>query len=343
MPSKCLLLLATAACCVAQLSSAADNVTVFRCCGPGEMLDLADVHGRCVPLPPGEPKDFVPVIYDPYKEQFLEPNGPPPSHWNTVAARPPCRTAAAFLSASPAGHASRYVQFLNGSLWAQIGSSSLVDPGLFCLDRGGALVCQSDEQNKTKKCCGPSAMYSEQKGACEFFSGRQDADGLPVDVASGFPWCDDDAFVMSGHVNVSHWPVAVDGNWAAGGGGLRTADGVTLEPREYCLEHVVEEPKSQAWTVFTCAGRHERESVIKSYREDIRFTLYPLGLLLSVFFLAVTLVASCMLPSTYHVLHWKCQVNHVGCLLVGDLCLAFVQLSGDSLRGSLCVFTGIYT
>ncbi|XP_015374197.1 PREDICTED: probable G-protein coupled receptor Mth-like 1, partial [Diuraphis noxia] len=312
--------------------SSSDNVTVFRCCGRGEMLDPTDVHGPCALLPASlPPQDFVPVIFDVNSNQFLNPNEPPPAYWNLVHERPPCRPAA--TPQDPP----RFVSFLNGTLLAQHWPKNLmVDPGLYCLDRAGALLCLPDEPNKTKKCCGPSAEYSEVNGGCEN-SGRHDAADLPEDITSGFPRCEDDVYILSGRINESHWPV--NGAWPAGGQ-LRTTDGVTLQPREYCLERVLEQTQEpRTWTVFTCAPRHGVDHVTKSYREDIRFTLYPLGLLLSVFFLAVTLVASCMLPSTYHVLHWKCQVNHVGCLLVGDLFLAFVQLSGDSLRGPLCVFT----
>lgn len=324
-----------AAAVAATASSAADNVTVFRCCGRGETLD--DQH-RCVPLPASVSPDFVPVIYDWHNSQFLEPNTMPPAYWNMVRAQPPCRDAT-FLSASPLGDTPPgFVTFLNGSLWVQHWPDTPVDPGLFCLDRAGALVCQPERPNTTKKCCGVGAVYSEQKMACELSAGRYHdttaARDLPADVSSGFPRCDD-VLVMSGHINESHWPVG--DQWPAGGV-LRTADGATLQPRDYCLELVVEEREPRMWTVFTCA--HHDHHVTKSSPDDIRFSLYPLGLLVSVFFLAVTLGASCMLPSTYHVLHWKCQVNHIGCLLVGDLFLAFVQLSGDSLRGPLCVFTG---
>lgn len=314
----------------------ADNVTVFRCCGRGQTLDLTDVHGRCVPVPAPQPQDFVPVIFDVYSNQFLAPNSTPPPSYNMAPARPPCHPAV-FLPASPLGSPSGFVPFINGSLWAQLWPSTLVDSGQYCLDRSGALVCPPDEPNKTKKCCGPAAVYSDEKAACEIADHHDPAE-LPADLIYGFPRCDGDSFFMSGHINESHWPV---GDLWPAGGVLRTADGHTIQPRDYCLEHVLEDKEPRLWTVFTCAPRNDHhDHVTKSYREDIRFTLYPLGLLLSVFFLAVTLVASCMLPSTYHVLHWKCQVNYVGCLLVGDLFLAFIQLSGDSLRGPLCIFTG---
>lgn len=329
---------ATAATANAVVSAGPDNVTVFRCCGRGETLDPDNVHGPCAALPESEPQDFVPVvIYDPYNSQFLAPNASPPPYWNMVQSRPSCRPSTTFLHASLPRTPSSYVTFINGSLWVHSSVMMLVDPGQYCLDRGGALVCQPEEPDRTKKCCGPKAAYNEAKAACDLWDAHDPSD-LPADVTSGFPRCEGDTWVMSGRINVTHWPDG--GAWPAGGK-LRTADGATIRPHEYCLEHVIEEPDQRTWTVFTCAPTHD---VTKSYRADIRFTLYPLGLLLSAFFLAVTLVASCMLPSTYHVLHWKCQVNHVGCLLVGNLCLAFVQLSGDSLKGgSLCVFTGTYT
>lgn len=311
----------------------ADNVTVFRCCGRGETLDMANVHGHCVPVAAAQPQDFVPVIYNVYSNQFLAPNSTPPPSYSMVPARPPCQPAM-FLNASPHGEPSGFVAFINGSLWTQLW---MVDPAQYCLDRSGVLVCPPDEPNRTKKCCGPSAVYSEERTMCEVADDHDPAE-LPADVISGFPRCEDDSYFLAGRINESHWPV---GDMWPAGGVLRTADGHTIQPREYCLEHVREDKEPRLWTVFTCASRNDHhDHVTKSYREDIRFTLYPLGLLLSVFFLAVTLVASCMLPSTYHVLHWKCQVNYVGCLLVGDLFLAFIQLSGDSLRGSLCIFTG---
>lgn len=54
-------------------------------------------------------------------------------------------------------------------------------------------------------------------------------------------------------------------------------------------------------------------------------TIYPIGLAISVIFLAATLAAGSLLPATHHVLHWRCQTNHVACLLVGDLLLCVAQ------------------
>lgn len=73
---------------------------------------------------------------------------------------------------------------------------------------------------------------------------------------------------------------------------------------------------------------------------DIRFTLYPVGFIISVVFLAATLAAGWLLPASHHVLHWRCQTHHVTCLMLGDLLMAIIQLAGDSLHGVSCKALG---
>lgn len=73
---------------------------------------------------------------------------------------------------------------------------------------------------------------------------------------------------------------------------------------------------------------------------DIRFTLYPVGFIISAVFLAATLAAGWLLPASHHVLHWRCQTYHVTCLMLGDLLMAIIQLAGDSLHGAFCKALG---
>ena len=73
---------------------------------------------------------------------------------------------------------------------------------------------------------------------------------------------------------------------------------------------------------------------------DIRFTLYPVGFIISAVFLAATLAAGWLLPASHHVLHWRCQTHHVTCLMLGDLLMAIIQLAGDSLHGGSCKALG---
>lgn len=74
--------------------------------------------------------------------------------------------------------------------------------------------------------------------------------------------------------------------------------------------------------------------------QDIRFFLFPIGLLISVIFLMATLATGLLLPSNHHVLHWRCQTFYVICLLVGDLLLAITQIFGSNIKGVGCISIG---
>lgn len=74
--------------------------------------------------------------------------------------------------------------------------------------------------------------------------------------------------------------------------------------------------------------------------QDIRFLLFPIGLLISVIFLIATLATGLLLPSNHHVLHWRCQTFYVSCLLIGDLLLAITQIFGTNITGVGCISIG---
>jgi G protein-coupled receptor Mth (Methuselah protein) len=115
-----------------------------------------------------------------------------------------------------------------------------------------------------------------------------------------------------------------------------------IEPlgvEEYCLERVVEHPHRSV-SVFICSPPLPDPTWIEDHHNDLRFTLYPAGLAISAFFLAATLATGCLLPKAHHALHWRCQTCHVACLLVGDVLLATVQLSGPALPPQACKIIG---
>lgn len=120
---------------------------------------------------------------------------------------------------------------------------------------------------------------------------------------------------------------------------------VLLNPRTFCLEWIAEDPTDGLVTpptIFTCPNYLPVPENGTEYEYDVRFTVYPLGLLLSVVCLALTLAAGSLMPSSHHLLHWRCQTCHVACLLIGDLILAIVQLSGGALPNCLCAIMGEY-
>lgn len=68
--------------------------------------------------------------------------------------------------------------------------------------------------------------------------------------------------------------------------------------------------------------------------------LLATGLFISVVFLTATLATAFLLPSSHHVLHWRCQTFYVACLLVGDLLLAITQMSRNGLPQPFCSIIG---
>lgn len=182
--------------------------------------------------------------------------------------------------------------------------------------------------NSVYKCCGNSAVYNEHTDSC--VNSRRSWP-LPVPFTSGFPpTCPEPGnFVIAGNLDKTH---------TLNGYGSVTGPAGDIPSSQFCLE-LLEDQDDDFVAILTCPTPNNRLHKWRTH-QDFRFTLYPMGLFLSVFFLAVTLIASCLLPSTYHVLHWRCQTNHVACLLLGDLILAIVQLSVNALPPSACVAMG---
>lgn len=85
-------------------------------------------------------------------------------------------------------------------------------------------------------------------------------------------------------------------------------------------------------------------SCILLQASDSKFALSLIGctLLISVVFLIATLASGFLLPTNHHVLHWRCQTYYVSCLIVGDILLAIVQLSGNAIKvkSAECVSIG---
>jgi len=68
----------------------------------------------------------------------------------------------------------------------------------------------------------------------------------------------------------------------------------------------------------------------------MKYILYPIGLLISVPFLIVTMLAYCLITELRD-LHGKTLVCHILCLTIAYIFLAAVQLGGETLNQQLCV------
>ncbi|XP_046680868.1 probable G-protein coupled receptor Mth-like 1 isoform X2 [Homalodisca vitripennis] len=310
----------------ALVAHVASEVVIFNCCPNGTIVTE---DGNCRPF---RIPAWAPAVYSP-TEKTLYPPGTIPDDWrmqeDTMPRCNPGESPVYFESVfdlSDQPPPPTFFIFDNGSLQLTVAHVDVYpsDPGRYCVNIAGCFVCMPTAEDpnplpRVKKCCGRRAVFSGKEKSCKVHS--QNLNIPNVTFIEGFPTCLE--FSISGKLDDTHH-LLPDGT-------LRSGEKIITD---FCIEHLFEHP-NDGISVFDCPD------VTVSPRNDIRFTLYPIGFFISVFFLAVTLVASCLLPSTYHVLHWRCQTNHVACLLVGDLLLGITQISGNALNGPACVAIAI--
>ncbi|KAK9736994.1 von Willebrand factor type D domain [Popillia japonica] len=224
-----------------------------------------------------------------------------------------------------------FVGFENGSMYvSELGETK--DPSSFCLDVNIVLVRLRIQSGvRVNRCCGKHAAYSEIKRSCEHNSTDNRTISVPQDtvVYERFPNCS--SLVLAGKLADSK--ILEDGS-------LELSVSKTVLPQDgYCLEFIKENSDDSA-SIFACK-QYIADAVATKIEPDIRFTLYPIALMFSVIFLAATLIAGFLLPASHHVLHWRCQTNHVLCLLLGDIFLCIVQFSGHKIQGLTCTMMAV--
>ncbi|EFA10672.1 probable G-protein coupled receptor Mth-like 1 [Tribolium castaneum] len=315
MPRRVLLLLLGAF----SIVHSARNVTISKCCPFTATLNN---ENKCIPVL--TPK-WTLKVFSPRNRSYLPDNQVPPNWHLKPASKPPCAMPALLTP-----NLGNYIPFQNGSLYV-LEYDEVVHPDNFCIDYAAVLVCLKAQQPESmtavrvKKCCGENAIFSETNKTCIHF---KDA-GYKIDVGSdkkltaGFPTCDHQEVVITEmlreaemHKNGSLWLPKMK---------------VLLPAANYCLENILEDA-GHSPKIMIC---QEHVTVEKAESHDIRFIIYPISLALSAVFLAATLAAGAILPASHHVLHWRCQTNHVACLLVGNVLLCITQLSGR-MDATLC-------
>ena len=328
--------------CTCRISaSGGASVTLLKCCPLGHTLGQ---NNNCKQ----GSNSWPPPVYSPGR--FLEAI---PNHWRLLeGVRPKCTRSCAQTTLWSHTASPLFVLFDNGSLLL-LESNKFLEPGSFCVDGPVAIVCSEEnchaaeqipsqvivKKSRVKKCCGEGAVFSEVGQHCvalpESYSNNVTLanfsslhiDTSMVNLSLGFPVCEE--LVVAGKLE--------DGVKLGENGSLHVPVAkTTLKTEEFCIEHILENPNDKA-SIFTWS---EALPVKTTPKWDLRFTLYPIGLFLSSFFLAATLAAGCVLPTSHHMLHWRCQTGHVSCLLVGDLILAITQLAGEKVSGGACVTMG---
>lgn len=325
--------------------------TVYRCCSEGEIL-LSDFKcGRTT-------KKWRPTIVtveeptplnNTQVEKLLK-------EWKIKVARPKCeKNQRSYLAKLQPNH--EFVLWENGNLWLK---GEYLPPTAFCVDHDSAIVCVKNEDSSTadyldspaeqvkrvyvKKCCS-GGLYSDEVSGCvlrpqktptitEFLQNTTSLNVLNVSntfLDTGFPYCEE-GIIPTGKLSDHDSSLQQDGSLL-----LPTAK-VVLQPTSFCLEYY-EGRTDSVPTIFTCPNflpYPANGSHIAPDQTDIRLTIYPLGLFVSAFFLAATLAAGCLLPTTHHMLHWRCQTCHVACLMVGYFILAITQIAGHKFPVEMC-------
>ncbi|OAD60797.1 putative G-protein coupled receptor Mth-like 1 [Eufriesea mexicana] len=313
------------------------RVTVLKCCQRQEVLvkesdSEADARTRCN----GTKNNWKPVIYSPSKRGMLDH---PPSEWDI---RPVCDESSV-LTYVPYRLTNPFVLMESGHVLLDIHMSESVGPDEYCADSNALLVCMKKKMEgnhaaatmrpRVRKCCGKDAAFYEEIHSCSDL--KETANPTPllpnvsaaVEIVPGFPNCPhSDNLTILGDAKDS--VLLPDGGMEI--------DGVTLPTSHFCVERIKE--LNQVSKVFACSEHASQRPIMQA--ADIRFTLYPVGFIISAVFLAATLAAGWLLPASHHVLHWRCQTHHVTCLMLGDLLMAIIQLAGDSLHGGSCKAIG---
>ncbi|XP_060528475.1 probable G-protein coupled receptor Mth-like 1 [Cylas formicarius] len=298
------------------VDGAKKNVTIMKCCGSDETLTY---DNKC--LKNASVSWKLTILVNKTLNNF---NRLPATWIVKESSRPPC-------SEPKIGDLVRknVIPFINGRMYS-VEYNDQIDADQYCIDYNYALFCHNPSPERityvyVKKCCLEGAIFSETNSSCVGMNDKS----YKIDVGQeknlnyGFPNCEDNAIVVAGKQHESQ---------IINNGSLWMMDRkILLNPGNYCLEHILEHA-GRSPSVITCRehlpSKPNVKPTINQSENDLRFTIYPIGLAISAIFLAATLAAGSLLPASHHVLHWRCQTNHVACLLVGDVLLCITHLSG---------------
>lgn len=339
------------------------QVNLNKCCRYNEHMDM---NKTCVM---GNSKLWVPMIYRIIQRRYHTPQGGKPKFMTFHENVRPIVDVVSNISSEDVSMVNytketkrscteeelelfsaggNWLIFSNGSLF--LGErKQFIEPQRYCVDRNVALVCFPKEQYtqqriKIRKCCGWNGIYDATKETCIFptINGDDNVISTPelplnkslYETIYGFPTCHHKAV-----------PYAIAGDWNENQ--MDDEDGSLKLPHknistaDYCLEHFREKSIIVTVKIFTCLHHFSTEApanaiaAVRSTTSNmVQVAALNIGIVISVVFLAATLVAGYMMPSVHHMLHWRCQIYYVFCLFIGDLILAYTQLSHSLEHGS---------
>lgn len=339
------------------------TVLLNKCCHPGEFLNATT--RTCIAG--ASERGWVPLVFMVQQRRFFTPYGEKPRFMKFLPnVQPHCQEQIQELELFSTRQSNVYL-FPNGTMTVRE-RAVVVEPINYCVDLDVALVClnkepplpvenkermpgdevSTDAQNGSKttlrmrKCCGQRGFYDSSVKNCNLRTPTMSAtDGqLQLDpqltlgsyqTIYGLPECQSNN--GSGYAIAGDWREATLNRST---GSLQMAH-TNLSALQYCLEHTEKpgEVKIIACTQhFGLDNTHNNNNV--HYVDDggIEKAVLDVGIIISIVFLAATLVAGYMLPAVHHALHWRCQIYYVFCLLLGKILLAIEQLSTALVPGT---------
>ncbi|XP_037936208.1 probable G-protein coupled receptor Mth-like 1 [Teleopsis dalmanni] len=329
------------------------RVRLNKCCHFGEYLDLMQT---CMP---GSSEHWVPLIWLISRKSYYNPRGQSPKfitfeeNMRPIAKHIPTddndmNSTSTEQQGCDADELDlftgleNFTIFSNGSLFV-LEHGLLIEPSQFCVDRESALVClpkhkKSDSHFKIKKCCGKYSTYDAKVKKCVAPTVSNNEIKLPLNesvfqTVYGFPKCNE---ISSSFAIIDDWQPTLFNTST----GLLQLKHKNLSATEFCLEHLREEDAPTKFKIFACLHHFAPDAPANSIspthksNDQLQVAVLNIGIVISVIFLAATLIAGYLMPSVHHVLHWRCQIFYVFCLFIGDLLLAYTQFSSSLELGS---------
>ncbi|KAG8237624.1 hypothetical protein J437_LFUL017874 [Ladona fulva] len=103
-------------------------------------------------------------------------------------------------------------------------------------------------------------------------------------------------------------------------------------PEDFCIDYF---PEKDAHLPLLCFPPNDDDLT-----NQLIYTMYPVGMLVSIPFLLVTFLVYALIPELRN-LHGKSLMCHVSSLLMAYTFLAVVQLGGTSLNDATCIASAI--
>ncbi|XP_017869613.1 PREDICTED: probable G-protein coupled receptor Mth-like 1 [Drosophila arizonae] len=333
------------------------RVLINKCCHHGEYL-----IGSTLECVAGSSEKWVPLVYLKQQNRFFEPRGAKPRFMKFLPnVRPPCQAQGQQQELFSSRDAN-VVLLTNGTM--KVHERGLfIEPSRYCVDQGVALVCLDKDKNKDletpaaadgagasastddalrpasstapmlrlRKCCGKCCYYDTVAKTCSVLtpaergsdSGQLNLPNLETgsyQTTYELPDCKGNG---TGYAIAGDWHEATLNRSS---GSLQLSH-TNLTAAQFCLEHT---QRAGEVKIIACAQHFADDHNNISYggaNGNLQKAVLDVGIIISIIFLAATLVAGYMLPAVHHALHWRCQIYYVFCLLVGKILLAIEELS----------------